>query len=60
MKIILAYIDYFFRKASKQAKQRLAICKTCDSNKCGVCKECGCIVRVKVRCGICECDLVKW
>lgn len=47
------------------AKNRLAKCMT---NECGFfsafgggfCKECGCPVRVKVRCSECECGVKKW
>lgn len=42
-------IDSLQGKISSDAKYRLSICNECPFNKHGVCKECGCILKAKVR-----------
>ena len=39
---------------------RYSICQDCDSLLAGVCKECGCIMKQKVKLGLASCPLEKW
>lgn len=58
MKIIKAWINWILYKQPYFAKKRFVVCRRCNKNKCGVCTDCGCVIRAKVRCKICECK--KW
>lgn len=47
--------------ASQEIKDaRLAICNTCSYNKLGVCKKCGCIIRLKTQWKYSHCPVHKW
>ena len=66
--ILLAYLelvlDLVFRKDDELAKDRLKICAECKHRKevlfVGVCSLCGCVLKAKVKCKECKCDLSKW
>jgi hypothetical protein len=42
------------------ADMRYSVCQGCDSLIAGVCKECGCIMKQKVKLGLASCPLEKW
>jgi|688.fasta_scaffold417857_3 hypothetical protein len=43
------------------ADYRLSFCqKPCEHNINGICKRCGCVIRVKVRLEIAECPIGLW
>lgn len=42
-------LDELTGKASARSVERLQICKTCESYRNGICKECGCIMQSKAR-----------
>jgi hypothetical protein len=58
IEIIKAWYKWIINKQSTQSLRRLSICLKCENNKGGICKDCGCVVRAKVMCTICECK--KW
>lgn len=51
--IIKGYIKFIkdFIKGTQtyKSKQRLNICNQCEFNNNGICKKCGCIIKVKVK-----------
>jgi hypothetical protein len=58
IEIIKAWFKWIFKKPNMESMRRFNICKVCKNNKMGVCKECGCVIKAKVRCNICGCN--KW
>lgn len=40
--------------------KRMEICNACEHNVMGVCKKCGCILRVKTQWARTSCPLKKW
>ena len=42
-------IDFILKKSSQKSQERLQICKQCEFNNNGICKKCGCIIKVKVK-----------
>ena len=42
------------------ADARYSVCQNCDSLLAGICKECGCIMKQKVKLGLASCPLEKW
>ena len=52
----------FFQERKEVAKQRLAICDTCDryDTTTTQCKECGCFMSAKVKLPNASCPLHKW
>lgn len=50
-------------KASEETiEERLRICQSCDrlNKSLGICRECGCIVKLKTRFQSVNCPLEKW
>jgi hypothetical protein len=45
---------------SEKRKIRLQICDTCEMNKLGVCKKCGCILSLKTMLANEKCPIGKW
>ena len=41
--------DLILRRQSEKSYNRLQICKQCKHNVKGICKKCGCIIKVKVK-----------
>lgn len=58
--IIGAYLRYFFTKRWKGRHLRRAFCADCDSNKKGICGECGCIINIKTNEPTQECPKGIW
>lgn len=53
--------NFVLKQPTKQAKERLEICKQCDKpNKLGICTECGCYILAKVQSSKSVCPLKKW
>lgn len=42
------------------ARPRLEICKDCPFNFVGMCQQCGCVIRIKVRVKEETCPIGKW
>ena len=51
--ILVGYFKYvkdkIFKRQTEKEKYRLNICKECNFNNNGICKLCGCIIKVKVK-----------
>lgn len=45
---------------AKKAKERLAVCDTCDRYDGLTCKECGCVMKLKTMFPTSKCPLNKW
>jgi hypothetical protein len=58
IEILKAWYKWIMNKQNEESLRRLSICKVCDNKKFGVCLDCGCVIRAKVMCNICECK--KW
>ena len=44
------YIRDFIKNTSTyKSKKRLNICNQCEFNNIGICKQCGCIIKIKVK-----------
>ena len=41
-------------------KQRIEICRSCDSYSLGFCKHCGCLMKLKTHMESAECPENKW
>jgi hypothetical protein len=41
--------DMIRRDGSVKSLRRLVVCQKCEHNKKGICQECGCIIKAKVR-----------
>lgn len=39
---------------------RFDTCKSCESNRVGICTECGCIIKLKIRLVHSKCPIGKW
>lgn len=61
--------DIVFGRQASRTKERLAFCNQCEHNRHGICEECGCVIKAKVRCTFVEdkdglsidgCPLKKW
>lgn len=48
--------------SSEIVEERLKVCQNCDrlNESLGICKECGCIVKLKTKFAAVECPLGKW
>ena len=48
--------------SSETIEERLKVCHSCDklNKELGVCKECGCIVKLKTRFAAVNCPIGKW
>lgn len=66
LKIILqgwwnVFLDFISDiKYKKYFDERYKICSECEKNKCGICKECGCIIIAKTKSEDSSCPLKKW
>jgi hypothetical protein len=49
-----------YNKDEEIADLRLAACHKCPSLKMGICSECGCIMKLKVKIAEASCPLGKW
>jgi hypothetical protein len=58
--ILIGWKRYLFNEKEDISKVRLLVCKWCDSNKNGVCSECGCVLKAKTRLEDENCPLGKW
>lgn len=45
---------------ARKAKYRLEICETCDRYENMICKECGCVMKMKTMFPTSKCPLGKW
>lgn len=56
--IVEGYTRWLFNvilhRNSQRTKRRLSICEKCDANQYGICQDCGCIIKAKVRCDFLE------
>ena len=43
------FLDILHITASRKASVRYAICKHCEHNVKGICSQCGCVIKAKVR-----------
>lgn len=41
--------DFIKQTSTYKSRQRLNICKQCEFNNKGICKKCGCIIKIKVK-----------
>jgi len=52
--------DKYPRIDDAVADARYSVCQGCDSLLAGICKECGCLMKQKVKLGMASCPLEKW
>ena len=59
---VITQLDQGLFVENHSQKERLSICFDCDSynKQRDLCKECGCIMRMKTKLNAAKCPLLKW
>lgn len=49
-----------YKVSQEILSQRLNLCNSCENNLAGICKKCGCVIKLKTNWKITKCPIGKW